>query len=278
MALKTNVVDRVSTYPGRVKLSPVTGQTNVYDLARADSPIQEGTPINAALFAGKADKLTEDTVVYVSASTGNDATGNGTETAPFATIQKAINMVPKNLDGKTCTVMVMAGNYSERIMIEGFQGGKLYLMGNATINGGISVYYSNHVYITFPSLKYNSAFANTILMVDAGSTVTLGNNDFTIDGGSGYVNAVEVAQGSTLFVDGDLDVSNCARNAVFAHGGSRIAISGALTGSNNTIAGVRSATGSIVSYDSRSLAATTASITVSGGRIYSGAQNTIPTY
>lgn len=276
MALKTNVVDRVSTYPGRVKLSPVAGQSDVYDLSRADAPIQEGTPINAALFAGKADVLTADFTVYVSASTGNDANGSGTETAPFGTIQKAINSIPKNLDGKTCTVSVAAGNYSERVMIEGFQGGKLRLTGNAIINGGISVFYSNQVHITFPNLKFNSAFSGPILQVDAGSNVTMGK--LTIDGGNGYENAVDVGQGSTLFVDGDLDVSNCARNAVFAHDGSRIAIGGALTGNNNTSGGVRSTTGSIVSYGSRTLAASTASVTQSGGRIYSGAQNTVPSY
>lgn len=40
--------DRVSLYPGRVKLEPVAGQANTYDLTRADQPTQEGTPINKA--------------------------------------------------------------------------------------------------------------------------------------------------------------------------------------------------------------------------------------
>lgn len=38
--------DRVPRYPGRVKLTPVSGQVNVYDMTRADSPTQEGDPIN----------------------------------------------------------------------------------------------------------------------------------------------------------------------------------------------------------------------------------------
>lgn len=38
--------DRVSLYPGRVKLAPVPGQENTYDMVRADSPTQEGTPLN----------------------------------------------------------------------------------------------------------------------------------------------------------------------------------------------------------------------------------------
>lgn len=40
--------DRVPTYPGRVRLTPVSGQTNVYTLERADVPTQEGTPLNKA--------------------------------------------------------------------------------------------------------------------------------------------------------------------------------------------------------------------------------------
>lgn len=38
--------DRVPLYPGRVKLTPVAGQANTYDMARADQPTQEGTPLN----------------------------------------------------------------------------------------------------------------------------------------------------------------------------------------------------------------------------------------
>lgn len=40
--------DRVSLYPGRVTLTPVAGQANTYDMARADQPTQEGTPLNKA--------------------------------------------------------------------------------------------------------------------------------------------------------------------------------------------------------------------------------------
>lgn len=44
------VVDRIPTYPGRVKLIPVDGQENTYDMVRADAPVEAGTPINKALF------------------------------------------------------------------------------------------------------------------------------------------------------------------------------------------------------------------------------------
>lgn len=40
--------DRISKYPGRVKLVPVEGESNTFDLIRADEPIEEGTALNKA--------------------------------------------------------------------------------------------------------------------------------------------------------------------------------------------------------------------------------------
>ena len=48
--------NRIPTYPGRVTLTPVAGQTNTYDLVRADQPTQDGTPLN------KATLLSDDAV------------------------------------------------------------------------------------------------------------------------------------------------------------------------------------------------------------------------
>ena len=42
--------DRISLYPGRVKMTPVAGQANTFDMVRADDPTQAGTPLNKATF------------------------------------------------------------------------------------------------------------------------------------------------------------------------------------------------------------------------------------
>lgn len=42
--------DRIPLYPGRVKMTPVAGQANTYDMVRADDPTQPGTPLNKATF------------------------------------------------------------------------------------------------------------------------------------------------------------------------------------------------------------------------------------
>lgn len=41
-----NMKDRTPKFPGRVKLKPVAGQTDTYDMTRADDPDDTGTPFN----------------------------------------------------------------------------------------------------------------------------------------------------------------------------------------------------------------------------------------
>lgn len=43
-----NIVDRVPTYPGRIKLTPVSGTPDLFTMERADEPTAEGTPIDKA--------------------------------------------------------------------------------------------------------------------------------------------------------------------------------------------------------------------------------------
>ena len=48
--IETEFVDRVPAHPGRITLTPVTGQANTYDMARADGPTETGTPLDKATF------------------------------------------------------------------------------------------------------------------------------------------------------------------------------------------------------------------------------------
>lgn len=66
--------DRVPLYPGRVKLTPVSGKENTYDMVRADEPTQEGTPLNkatllkdatAALLGLESDAVPDDAFVEI---------------------------------------------------------------------------------------------------------------------------------------------------------------------------------------------------------------------
>ena len=51
--------DRIPTYPGRVTLTPVSGQTDTYTMEKADSPTVEGTALN------KANLLTDATATQL---------------------------------------------------------------------------------------------------------------------------------------------------------------------------------------------------------------------
>ena len=72
--------DRVPLYPGRVTLTPVSGQANTFDLVRADQPTQEGTPLNkasllkdatAALFGLGTDAVPDDVLSQIFAFENN---------------------------------------------------------------------------------------------------------------------------------------------------------------------------------------------------------------
>jgi hypothetical protein len=46
--IEKNIVDRVPTYAGRIKLTPVSGQPDTFTMERADEPTVEGTPLDKA--------------------------------------------------------------------------------------------------------------------------------------------------------------------------------------------------------------------------------------
>ena len=77
--------DRVSLYPGRVKLEPVAGQANLYDLTRADQPTQEGTPLN------KANLLSDATETAIKALLASQTESPVTPNAALAILAQAVD-------------------------------------------------------------------------------------------------------------------------------------------------------------------------------------------
>ena len=268
MALKTPVVDRIPTYPGRVKLTPVSGQTNTYDLVRADQPIEEGTHINKVLFDQKAYTLTGDVTLYV-ATTGSDVTGDGTSAAPYATIQKAVDSLPKWMDGHTATISIANGTYEETVSLVGFQGGilELGLVSQSVTVRGILVNASSYIRINTSITSLTS----TTLIIRNGSQVQI-CKAITIDGGSAKASGISVQTGSTLGVLTDffeyttVTVKNTSFAAVHAFGGARAHL-GSIVGSNNAV-GLRVDEGGIITYGMNTMTANTATIMTTGGRIY----------
>ena len=89
--------DRVSLYPGRVKLEPVAGQANLYDLTRADQPTQEGTPLN------KANLLSDATAAAIKALLASQTEDPATPNAALAILAQAVEDVATVAAGK-CSI------------------------------------------------------------------------------------------------------------------------------------------------------------------------------
>lgn len=268
MAIK--FVDRVPTRPGRIKITPEDGSNPWYGvMERADEPSVEGTPINATnLNAMQQNQgMSGNMTVYV-ATSGSDALGDGTRTAPYATITKAISIVPKNLNGNNATINIAAGSYNENVVIEYFVGGRIIITGvendlvhiNELYVTGCDVLVSN-VSISAVALHCTRlAFCNiaTSLTIRSGATRAINISNFS----SAVINSATI-DGST---ERAVNVSS--------HG---MAYFNIIQGTNNSGVGLV-VSGGIIMYYLSSLEATIATNTGAGGRIYSGAQTNIPNY
>lgn len=275
MAIKW--VDRVATHPGRVKLTPVQGQANLYDMERADEPTVVGTPINAANLNAmqRNDALDVGKTVYVAVS-GSDSTGDGTPTQPYATIFKALSEIPQNLNGNSATINIAPGTYNENVAIYGYHGGSLYLISSGsnaivTINSLLtsdvtSLRLQNmKLVVTGASGGSGISLTNSVLITD-GTIELTGANAYGI-----YANRNSSAQIAQL------SVSNTTGMCVTSNGCSRVFV-GSLGGVNNSGIGVGALSGSVLAYEQNTVTVPTKFYTYSGGRIYSGSQTIIPNY
>ena len=105
--------DRTPLYPGRVKLTPVSGQANVYDMVRADQPTQAGTPLN------KATLLSDSTAALF---------GLGTDAVPDDVLAKARSLITtaqNTADSVNSKIEIATGRYtgtgsSKNISVPGY--------------------------------------------------------------------------------------------------------------------------------------------------------------
>ena len=136
-------------------------------------------------------RLTGNTTFYV-ATTGNDSTGNGTSGTPWATIQKAINVLSSGYDlaGYTATISVAAGTYTSNATIVGLLVGQegpgaLVLQGNGTCNITTSTASTCFGFIqgamaTVQGFTFSASASGAIAMqiIDRGTLIFIGNNTF----------------------------------------------------------------------------------------------------
>ena len=116
--------------------------------------------------------LTGDITLFVSANTGSDIGGDGSELNPYASIGKALNIIPKNLGGFVATINITAGEYAESIYIQNFVSGtiRINLTGDVTVqnmrvinsyvicttSGSINTLTLSWIYLTTKANMYSS--------------------------------------------------------------------------------------------------------------------------
>lgn len=211
----------------------------------------------------------ENSTIYVSTN-GNDASGDGSENLPFKTIQHAINSISKNLNNKEITINVASGTYSEDVEVSGFYGGTLrFYFGTVTINS-FSVYESC-IICSGTSLTIAAAGKTYGFYCHRGANVIC-QLPLTV---TGSTNGIYAVFGSRFAGNRAITINSCTY-AITSMYASYVYIT-SLAGSKNNN-GVQAAAGiaSVGSIDSA--VATTLYITTAGGRIYTGAQTSAPTY
>lgn len=225
-----NVVDRVSTYPGRVKLTKANGTIEYVTWERADEPTVPGTPINKALFDSiKADiGLSGDTTVFVSKS-GSDTLGNGTSSNPYLTITKAIDSLPKNLNGKNAIINIGAGTYNETAKFAYFSSGTVIMNGNAGAGVTITGLRVQNCSVRLDGIALTIG-SDGLGISERGMFYTAFSN-ITI---TGAAEALTMRYGAVLEITTTLTINNATSRAVQVQYGSTASIA-TLAGSGNGI-------------------------------------------
>ena len=271
-----NVVDRVPTYPNRIKVTKSDGTSEYVTWERADEPTVPGTPINKALFDSIVEDigLNKNTTLYVSTA-GSDSLGDGSAANPYATITKALNSLPKNLNGYDALINIAAGAYAEDVDIHRFSGGNVSFIGStdaAVSLRSLRVSFGAMVRIEKIALSLTGSINDYAISVTNANIACLSPVKIIGSAPNGvYLNT------SALCYFSSLEINNTTVNAIHATHNSSVYVA-SFSGTNNTGIGIRSMGGAKVAYSVSTLSAATTTLALAGGRIYAGAQTSIPNY
>lgn len=224
------VVDRVPTYPNRIKITKNDGTSEYVTWERADEPVVEGTPINKALFDSIATDigLTGNKTVFVSPA-GSDTLGEGTSANPYGTIQRAVDSLPKNLNGKNIIINLVSGTYNESVSIKDFTSGTITINGvqgaGVTVTG-LSI---ENALVLIDGIHLN--VGNGGIFVGSMGMLFSATSNITVNGAT---NGVTLRYGSVLEISTTLTVNNASVNALWVQYASTASVAN-LAGAGNGI-------------------------------------------
>ena len=212
--------------------------------------------------------------LYVSAS-GNDTTGNGSQAAPFKTVTKAMSIIGTDLGGAAARIYVSPGTYSESIYLQGVSNGSLLISATdfnnrPTFTNIVSITDCDSV--TLSGITINqSAFPNAVSVVRS-FYVYLDRCSIT---GSSARGCVSASEGSCVYLYSC--TFNSAITVITSTSGARVAASNC-NGSGNGTVFMASDNGLITDGLANSIAGATKYLTANGGRVFAGAQTSVPNY
>lgn len=216
----------------------------------------------------RTGEMQDNLTLYV-ATTGNDTTGIGSEAAPYATIAKALSVIPRNLGGKVATIWIASGTYSEsNVGISKFSNGELHLR---AVSETAKPVIANGIYINqcdasiiLSYLKARASADNPAIESRAAPMVFINSCE-----GVGASNVGDAFRANTLAgVCLTACVSDAAAAAVSCRGGRVVVYSI----SGNAAVGFSASGGGQIAIATDTGAWTARYHTENGARIYAGAQ------
>lgn len=268
----TNLTAILDHYDGDSTVRFITMRQfiHLFDLRTVAEERRRTFLLETAVVTLNSIQLTEDKTLYVS-NTGSDTTGDGSESLPYATPNKALEMIPNNLNGFTATIMIAAGTYAS-FSAQDFFGGTLVLNvdTSTTVNFiGYSVI-NNCSYVLITGGGVLNITETTLDALEISqSNVRTSNIDLELDAVAGtglYVQDFAKVIISKLIVDNCLD-------AILVEDNSKLELAD-VEGTGNTV-GFHSGVGGLISFITSTLTATTLYQIDTGSEILNNITTTI---
>ena len=209
---------------------------------------------------------------YVDFTSGDDATGNGTQSSPWGTIRRTLLALPKNLNGKFASIYVSGGDssYSENVSVDNFFGGLVRIVfGNVgEFTSGIGFSITNSLVGIFQDdtddapimLRSLQQYNNSVVITDKVSFKHNSGVAFPVEVNNSRLNALEMS------VDGYVGgVRSSDNSSVFIN---------RFYFANNSQFDLNARRGATLTYVTATplFAEVLKEVTSDGGRIYTGAQ------
>lgn len=185
-----DVNDRVPLYPGRVKMTPVSGQANVYDMVRADQPQKVGTPLDRNTF-----RKTQADIRTYPIATGNSVTAGDVVDVVNGEVTRSVvaeaNVKTVLFTGNASSIATCRLNDKYSICVCGSNAtGQIYLVDNASGKAVIqtAVGYSQASRLQVARLNdtkfivtwYDGTNIQSVCGTANNTTISLGNSQYLV--------------------------------------------------------------------------------------------------